>query len=84
MYEKFLKCRNDSNKEKYKSYKNLFESIKPKSKKNYFLQKVLEFKHYIKKTRSIMKELTGKVSQRMPTLPLKTILDNKIILMKKT
>ena len=37
--KKFLKHRTILNEEKYKAYKNLFESIKRKSKKSYFSKK---------------------------------------------
>ena len=34
----------------YKVYKNMFESIKYKSKKNYYSQKIIEYKDNAKKT----------------------------------
>ena len=36
LYETFLKNRNSTNKENYKTFTRLFESIKQKSKKNYY------------------------------------------------
>ena len=44
----------------YKTYKNLFEAIKPKSKKNYYSQKMLQLKYDIKKRWNVMKEIIGK------------------------
>ena len=49
--------------EKYKSYKNLFESIKRKSKKSYCSKKMLQYKNNMEKTWSIMKEIIGKMHQ---------------------
>ena len=49
LYEKFLKKRNAFNETAYKTYKNLFEAIKRKSKKNHYSQKILQFKYDIKK-----------------------------------
>ena len=50
LYEKFLKNRNEKNEKLYKSYKSLFESVKRKSKRIYYLSKILEFKNNAKKT----------------------------------
>ena len=36
LYEKFLKTRNDKSEAEYKAYKNMFEIIEPKSKRNYY------------------------------------------------
>ena len=44
------------NEEKYKAYKNLFESIKRKSKKSYFSKQILQYKNNMKKTWSVMNE----------------------------
>ena len=41
LYEKFLKKRNAFNETASKTYKNLFEAIKSKSKKNHYSQKKL-------------------------------------------
>ena len=50
LYEKYLKNRNPQNLATYKRYKNLFETIKRKSKKNYYSEKILSFKGDAKKT----------------------------------
>ena len=44
LYEKYFKNRNPQNLATYKAYKNLFETTKRKSKKNYYSQKILSFK----------------------------------------
>ena len=49
LYEIFLKKRNAFNETAYKTHKNLFEAIKRKSKKNYYSQRILQFKYDINK-----------------------------------
>ena len=61
LYEKFLKHRTRETELAYKSYKNLFESLKKKAKKKYYSEKISKYKHDAKKTWSIMKELIGKI-----------------------
>ena len=60
LYGKFLKRRTPENRETYKAYKNLFEMIKRKSKKNFYSEKLIKFQGDAKKTWHIMKELIGK------------------------
>ena len=55
-----LKNRNPKNLGTYKTYKNLFETIKRKSKKSYYSEKILSFKGDVKKTWKIIKDLIGK------------------------
>ena len=45
-----MKNRNPQNLATYKTYKNLFETIKRKSKKSYYSEKILSFKGDAKKT----------------------------------
>ena len=42
LYEKYLKRRTTENEKIYKNYKRLFESIKKKSKKLYYSEKLLK------------------------------------------
>ena len=49
LYEKFLKNRNSEKELNYKQYKTLFESLKKKSKKNYYLDLIDSYKYNIKK-----------------------------------
>ena len=49
LYEKFLKDGNPENVLNYKQYKTLFESLKKKSKKNYYLDLIDSYKYNIKK-----------------------------------
>ena len=69
--EKYLKNRNPQNLATYKTYKNLFETIKRKSKKNYYSEKILSFKGDAKKTWKTMKELIGKAKMNESLLPQK-------------
>ena len=45
LYEKYLKRRINETETAYKLYKKLFESIKQRSKQNYFSEKLLRFKY---------------------------------------
>ena len=49
LYEKILKKRTKQSETEYKVYKNMFESIKDKSKKTYYSQKIIEYKDNAKK-----------------------------------
>ena len=49
LYEKFFKTRTAKSEAEYKTYKNMFEKIKRKSKRNYYSQKILEYKNNAKK-----------------------------------
>ena len=85
LYEKFLKHRTVGNLEKYKNYKNLFEMIKRRSKKNYYNSLISQYKNSIKKTWDIIKEVTGKRKLKQSALPRKLFIngtetcDSKII-----
>ena len=50
LYENVLKNRNPEMELNYKQYKTLFESLKKKSKKNYYLDVINSHKYNIKKT----------------------------------
>ena len=54
---KILEKRNAFNETAYKTYKNLFEAIKRKSKKNHYSQKILQFKYDIKKRWTVKKSI---------------------------
>ena len=68
LHEKFLKNRNPENELNYKQYKTLFESLKKKSKKNYYSDLIDSYKYNIKKTWDIMKEIIG--NKRVTNAPL--------------
>ena len=50
LYEKLLKNRNSVNKGNYKTFARLFESIKQKSKKNYFHNLLITYENDMKRT----------------------------------
>ena len=63
----------------YKTYKNSFEAIKRKSKKNYYSQNILQFKYDIKKRRNVMKEIIGEAKHsKKSNFPLKLKIGSKI------
>ena len=66
--ENFLKNRNPEKDLKYKQYKTLFESLKKKSKKNYYSDLIDSYEYNIKKTWDIMKEIIG--NKRVTNAPL--------------
>ena len=67
----------------YKSYKNLFESLKKKANKKYYSKKISKYKHDAKKTWSIMKELTGKNKLKSSNLPRRITVNEVDILDKR-
>ena len=71
LHEKFLKNRSPENEETYKTYKNLFETIKKRSKKKFYSEKLQKFKDDAKKLWSAMKEILGKSTTKSSTLPTK-------------
>ena len=68
LYEKFLKNRTPKNEETYKTYKNLFETIKRRSKKKFYSENLQKFKGDAKKTWSVMKKILGKCTTKSSTL----------------
>ena len=74
-----MKKRNAFNETTYKTYKKLFEAIKRKSKKNYYSQKILQFKYDIKKRWNVMKEIIGKAKHsKKSNFPQKLKIGNKV------
>ena len=68
LYQKYLKNRNPQNLATHKTYKDLSETIKRKSKKNYYSEKILSFKGDVKKTWKTMKDLIGKAKMNKSSL----------------
>ena len=66
-----MKNHNFQNLATYKTYKNLFEKTKRKSKKNYYSEKILSFKGDAKKTWKNIKDLIGKAKINKSSLPQK-------------
>ena len=77
LYEKFLKKRTKQSETKYKVYKDMFGSIKLKSKKSYYSQKVIEYKENAKKAWNVMKDLIDKTWKSEPHLPGKLLINDQ-------
>ena len=83
LYEKFLKRKTSHNENVYKNYKRLFESIKQKSKSNYFKERLDRYRNNVKKTWDIIKEVIGSSTSISHTLPKRLIVNNVEICEKK-
>ena len=69
-YEKYLKKRANETETAYKLYKNLFESIKRRSKQNLSSEKLLRLKYNSKKIWAVvMKEMIGEMTSKSSNLP---------------
>ena len=80
LYNKFLKNRSYENETNYKNYKKLFETIKKRSKRNYYSNLILIHKDNIRKSWQIIKETIGKGKcNSTQNFPKKVIVDNKAI-----
>ena len=55
----------------------MFEILKRKSKRNFYSQKILEYKNNAKKTWNIMKEVLGKTNKPGSGLPTKLVIKKK-------
>ena len=53
----------------------MFQTIKRKSKRNYYSQKILEYKNNAKKTWNITKEVIGKTNKTGSRLPTKLVIN---------
>ena len=70
LYEKIWKNRNPEKEPNYKQYKTLFESLKKKSKKNYYSDLIDSCKYNIKKMWHVMKKIIGNKESLMPLFPI--------------
>ena len=76
LYEKYFKNCTLENKPKYKHFKNLLETIKYKSKQNYYSDILLKFKGNDKKTCEVMKGIIGKTRTTGSFLLRKNFVNN--------
>ena len=83
LYEKVLKNRNPEKELNYKQYRTLFESLKKKSKENYYPGLIDPHKYNIKKTWNIMKETIGNKRVTLAPLPNFITVKNREIFDKK-
>ena len=65
------KKRTAQNGQKYENYKNLFETIKKKTEKIYYSNKLLKCTGDIKKTWNVMKDIIGKSKIKSTNRPRK-------------
>ena len=70
LYEKFFKNRNPEKELNYKQYRTLFESLKKKSKKNYYSGLIDSLKYNIKKRGTLWKKLLETKESPMPLFPI--------------
>ena len=77
LYTKFLKHRTFANEKNYKNYKNLFEKLKLKSKKNYYSALFKKYEDNARMEWKIMKEITGKIKVLDNTFPIKIVINKK-------
>ena len=82
LYEKYLKKSTLENKKIYRNYKSLFDSIKKKSKKLYYLEQLLKLQKNAKQECKVMKETIGKAKLHTSHFPKKLPV-NKINLFDK-
>ena len=83
LYEKYLKRKTPQNDLIYKNYKRLFETIKLKSKTNYFNERLLKYQNNVKKTWDVIKEVIVSTKSNSHNLPKRLIVNNVEITGKK-
>ena len=59
LFEKFVKKRSPRNENIHKAYESLFESLKKKSKRNYYTRRLENYQNGIKKSWDVIKEIIG-------------------------
>ena len=69
--------RNKINAERYTIYKTLFETLKKKSKTSYHVNLNDKYKHYVKKTKDVIREIIGKYKFKIKKLPPRILIDKK-------
>ena len=75
LYLKFLRSKTYKNEKRYKNYKNTFERIKQRSKKNHFASLLLKHQNDAKKVWQTMKEAIGKTKIKVNNFPRKIKMD---------
>ena len=78
-----MKNRNTEKELNYKQYKTLFDSLKKKSKKNYYSDLIDSYKNNIPKTRDVMKEIIGNKRVTNALLPNFITVKNREIFNEK-
>ena len=83
LYIKFLKSKNPEDKLICKNGKSLFEKLRKKSKQNYYSNLLEKHKGNLKQRWQVLKEITGKVQRKYPSLPTALETEKRIISEKK-
>ena len=83
LYEKYLKYKSGVSHQRYQDYKKLFETIKKKSKINYYNKQITRYKNNAKKTWEVMKEIVGKTKIIIDNFPKEIVLDNNEVISDK-
>ena len=65
LYIKPLKMKSAESKEKYKNYKNLFEKLRIKSKKNYYTSLLNKYRYNTKRTWQVMEEINRETEKKI-------------------
>ena len=76
---KFLNCKNPEDELIYKSYKNLFERLRKKSKQIYYPNLLEKHKNNAKQQWQVLKEVTGKIQKKNQSFPTSLETENGII-----
>ena len=84
LYEKFLKNRNSVNRENYKTFARLFESIKQNTKKNYYHNLLISYENDMKRTWVTVKEIISSKKSSVTLFPKRLIVDDLEFFDKKT
>ena len=82
LYNKFLKSRIKENEVIYKAYKNLFEAIRKKSKRNYYSELSAKYKNDVKNAWKMINEITSTKNKR-EDLPEKLVINNTTVVKNK-
>ena len=77
LYEKFVKKRSPRNENIYKAYKSVFESLKKKSKTNYYTRHLGNHQNDIKKLWDVIKEIIGGAKSTKDIFPKRMIIDDQ-------
>ena len=83
LYEKYLKYKSGVSHQRYQDYKKLFDTIKKKSKINYYNKQITRYKNNAKKTWEVMKEIVGKTKIITDNFPKEIVLDNNEVISDK-
>ena len=83
LYNKFLKSRIKENEVIYKAYKNLFEAIRKKSKRNYYSELSAKYKNDVKNAWKMINEITSNTKNKREDLPEKLVINNTTVVKNK-